>query len=171
MKMKIAGGPHVGTAKTEGFEVASSPKNTIQKHQLIQRLKWLANENYQLMVKIKILANTLKKPAFKEIIESADYFSDRLMTSLNHYVFHIKSLENSNADIPSVVQACEVPAYTGWVDRVKEMIHIQLKIKEQIIEILFVYQETDFSDLFHFLREQLTLHEDEIWHLRNQIEG
>ncbi len=171
MKMRITSNPYaVAPLLKEGIESGVALRN-LQRQQLATRLKRLANEEYQLMVKIKVLANTLKKPAFTDIIESADYFSDKLMASLNHYVYHIKHLENSAINLPSIVTQCEPISYVGWVDRVKEQIAIHLRVKQQIVDIFVNFPESEFKEVFHFLKEQLTLHEDELWHLRNQIDA
>jgi hypothetical protein len=171
MKMRITSNPYLTASVAERIEVSSSPKNTIQKQQMIHRLKWLTNENYQLMVKTKILTNTLKKPAFKDLIEIADYVSDKIMIALNHYVFHIKNLETTAITLPSLVQSCEVKQYAGWVDRVKEMIQIHLNVRSHLLETIVLFQESDFQEIVHFLKEQIVFHEDELWHLRNQIDG
>lgn len=168
MKMRSAGSQFALEASGNVLDV-NSPKNVYQ-HQLANRLRVLANEEYQLMVKIKILANTLKKPAFTAVIENAEYFSDKIMGTLNHYAYYINLLEGGDTNIPSIVQVCEVNEYAGWVDRVKEIIKYHVHIKEQIVDILVAFNESDFRETFHFLKQQMALHEDQIWYLRNQID-
>lgn len=168
MKMRSVVSP--SASETSGNVLKGSSQINIYRHQLANRLRVLANEEYQLMVKIKMLANTLKKPAFTAIIESADYFSDKIMGTLNHYAYHINLLEGGDTNIPSIVQACEVHEYAGWVDRVKEIIKIHVHVKEQIVDILVVFNEAEYPEVFHFLKQQMALHEDQMWYLRNQIE-
>jgi len=168
MKMRSVGTQIAPEASGNVLEV-NAPKN-VYRHQFANRLRALANEEYQLMVKIKMLANTLKKPAFTAIIDNADYFSDKIMGTLNHYAYHINVLEEGNANIPSIVQACEINEYAGWVDRVKEIIKFHVHIKEEIGDILLAFAEAEYPETFHFLKQQMVLHEDQMWHLRNQID-
>lgn len=160
---------HYATSPS-GEVVEIQPRDVFKQKQLCSRLKALANEEYQLMVKIKMLANTLKKPAFTEIIENADYFSDRIMDTLNHYTYYIGVLENTNIHLPAIVKPCEIKEYAGWVDRVKEIIKMHAYLKNQIVDVFIAFKEEDYPDVFHFLKQQLALHEDQLWLLRNQID-
>ena len=166
--ISIAKTPAAGA--THRYEAAMQPRN-LYKQQLANRLKGLANNEYQLMLKIKFLANTLKRPAFTEVIDCCEDFSDALMTALNHYALHIRELENSNINIPAIVKPCEIGLYAGWVDRVKEIIHMHQELKEQIVNIFISFTESDFPETFNFLRQQLALHEDQLWCLRQHIEN
>lgn len=169
MKMKPTNHSYINSLVQE-YEVTMQPRN-LYRQQLANRLKVLANKEYQLMVKLNMLANALKKPAFKEVIESAEYFSDRLMDTLNHYAYHINTLEESNINIPSIVKPCEATGvYSGWVDRVREMIKMHTELKEQIVDVFITFNEADFPETFHFLKLQHALHEDQLWHLRQQID-
>lgn len=143
---------------------------SLYKNQLSSRLKGLANNEYQLMLKLKFLANTLKRPSFDEVIDCCEVFSDDLMTTINHYTLHIRELENSSINIASIVKPCDVISYTGWVDRAKEIVRLHIDLKEQIVGIFISFKESDFPDIFHFLRQQLALHEDQLWCIRQQIE-
>lgn len=157
--------PHLLT----GYEVALQPKS-LYKQQLSNRLRELANEEYQLMLKMKFLANKLRKPAFTEIIHSCEVFSDTLMATLNHYTYHIKELENADVMLASLVKPCEEEIYAGWVDRAKEIISLHAYLKEQIVDIFISFNELEYPETFHFLKQQLALHEDQLWHFRHQVE-
>ena len=157
------------TGSASNYDSALQSKS-LYKQQLSNRLKGLANKEYQLMLKLKFLANTLKRPSFNEVIDCCEVFSDDLMTTINHYTLHIKQLENSTINIASIVQPCDVVNYSGWVDRAKEIVRLHLDLKEQIVNIFISFKETEFSDVFHFLRQQLALHEDQLWTIRQQIE-
>ena len=154
---------------TQRFDSGVQTK-TLYKQQLANRLKGLANQEYQLMLKLNLLANTLKRPSFNEIIDCCEVFSDALMATINHYTLHIREIENSNINIASIVQPCEIMNYSGWVDRAKEIVRLHIELKEQIVNIFISFSETDFPDTFHFLRQQLALHEDQLWCIRQQIE-
>ena len=105
--------PSIGNSQFE----TGIPSKVLYRKQLSYRLKGLANNEYQLMLKLKFLASTLKRPSFDEVIDICEVFSDNLMTTINHYTLHVRELENSNINIASIVKPCEVVTYSGWVDR------------------------------------------------------
>lgn len=143
---------------------------TIRIRQLTKKLSELVKINLHIIDKTRSLSSILKGPAFNQIISSSSECTEGISEALIHYNRYIYSLEYQAALLTDV-SIIDDHSYSGWVERVKELIASHTKAKDQIMVLFSQYDEMENRELFSFLRKQMDFHKNQIHQLRNCIEG
>jgi hypothetical protein len=135
--------------------------------QLISNLRNLAGNAYQVMLKTRFVASAMKRP-----FKNAEYYSNSIMESLNQYVKQLQKLGDDNASVSTIAKPYNLNEQsTDWKYPIKELITLHAEIKKEILNIFVQYKESDFPDTFSFLRQQLFLHEEQLWDFKSQLEN
>lgn len=150
-------------------QVVTLNLETIRVKQLIKRLTEIVRTNLSILDKTRSLSSILKGPVFNEIITSSIETSEYISEALTVYNRHINALEQPEITLADVSIIDEY-SYSGWVDRVKEIIVCHSKAKEMIVALFSQYDAIEFRELFVFLKRQLEFHQKEVYRLRNSIE-
>ncbi len=146
-------------------------KDTLSNHlnqdQLITKLRILAGSAYQVMLKTRFIADAMKCP-----FKNADYYSGVIMESLNVYVSQLQKLGDIKASVSAIAKLYVVHEIkTDWKQPIQELIALHTEIKNQILTIFVHYKEAEFPETFNFLRQQLFLHEEQLWDFKKQLEN
>ncbi|MBC7485664.1 MAG: hypothetical protein H7282_02795 [Cytophagaceae bacterium] len=149
----------------------ASFKDTLSNHlnqdQLINKLRNLAGNAYQVMLKTRFVADAMKRP-----FKNADYYSSVIMESLNVYVSQLQKLGDIKASVSAIAKPYVVHEMkTDWKQPIHELIALHTEIKNQILSIFVHYKEAEFPETFNFLRQQLFLHEEQLWDFKKQLEN
>ena len=135
--------------------------------QLITKLRNLAGTAYHAMQKTRFVADAMKRP-----FKNAEYYSNAIKESLTLYVGQLQNLGDDSASMSAIVQPYVVQENkTDWKQPIRELIALHTEIKNQILNIFVQYKESDFPETFKFLRQQLSLHEEQLWDFRMQLEN
>jgi len=119
------------------------------------------------MQKTRFVADAMKRP-----FKNAEYYSNAIKESLTLYVGQLQNLGDDSASMSAIVQPYVVQENkTDWKQPIRELIALHTEIKNQILNIFVQYKESDFPDTFKFLRQQLSLHEEQLWDFRMQLEN
>ncbi|MDB5255377.1 MAG: hypothetical protein JWM14_72 [Chitinophagaceae bacterium] len=141
--------------------------NHLTQDQLITKLRNLAGNAYQVMLKTRFVADAMKRP-----FKNADYYSSAIMESLNVYVSQLQKLGDIKASVSAIAKPYVVhETKTDWKQPIQELIALHTEIKNQILTIFVHYKEADFPETFNFLRQQLFLHEEQLWDFKKQLEN
>ncbi|MDB5272494.1 MAG: hypothetical protein JWO58_861 [Chitinophagaceae bacterium] len=134
---------------------------------LITNLRNLASTAYHAMLKTRFVADAMKRP-----FKNAEYYSNAIKESLTLYVCQLQKLGDDNASVSTIAQPYVVQENkTDWKQPIRELIALHTEIKHQILSIFVQYKESDFPETFKFLRQQLFLHEEQLWDFRMKLEN
>ncbi|HSZ72291.1 MAG TPA: hypothetical protein VK750_06405 [Cytophagaceae bacterium] len=149
------------------FQEITVQSNHLTSDQLITQLQNLASSAYHVMLKTRVIANVMKRP-----FKNAEYYSSSIMDSLNQYVNQLQQLGDLKASVSVIAKPYVLQETTSdWKQPLKELIALHAEIKNQILNIFVLYKEADFPETFKFLRQQLFLHEEQLWDFKSQLEN
>ena len=141
--------------------------NHLTPDQLITKLRTLAGSAYQVMLKTRFVASAMKQP-----FKNAEHYSSAIMDSLNVYVSHLQKMGDAKASISAIAKSYVLhETKTDWKQPIRELITLHMEIKNEILSIFVHYKESDFPETFNFLRQQLFLHEEQLWDFKSQLEN
>jgi hypothetical protein len=144
-----------------------SLNNSLKKDQLITNLRTLASSAYQVMLKTRFVASAMKQP-----FKNAEHYSSAIMDSLNVYVSQLQKMGDAKASISAIAKSyVQHETKTDWKQPIRELINLHTEIKNEILNIFVQYKESDFPETFNFLRQQLFLHEEQLWDCKSQLEN
>ncbi|MDF2456980.1 MAG: hypothetical protein K0R51_2973 [Cytophagaceae bacterium] len=139
----------------------------LKEDQLITKLRNLAGSAYQVMQKTRLVASAMKSP-----FKNAEHYSSAIMDSLTIYVSQLQKMGDAKASISALAKSYVLhETKTDWKQPVRELIALHTEIKNEILSIFVHYKESDFPDTFKFLRQQLFLHEEQLWEFKSQLEN
>lgn len=154
------------TLRISGESFTGAISNHLTQYQLISNLRTLAGSAYQVMLKTRFVADAMKRP-----FKNADYYSSVIMESLNLYVSQLQKLGDLKATVSAIAKPYVVhETKSDWKQPIQELIALHTEIKNEILNIFVVYKECDFPETFTFLRQQLFLHEEQLWDFKSQLE-
>lgn len=141
--------------------------NHLTTDQLINKLRNLAGSAYQVMQKTRFAASAMKSP-----FKNAEHYSSAIMDSLNVYVSQLQTMGDAKASIAAIAKSYVLhETKTDWKQPIRELIALHTEIKNEILSIFVHYKESDFPETFKFLRQQLFLHEEQLWDFKSQLEN
>jgi len=141
--------------------------NHLNQDQLITKLRTLAGNAYKVMLKTRFVASAMKRP-----FKNAEHYSSAIMDSLTIYVSQLQNMGDAKASISAIAKSYVLhETKTDWRQPVRELIALHTEIKNEILSIFVHYKESDFPETFKFLRQQLFLHEEQLWDYKSQLEN
>lgn len=141
--------------------------NHFTEKQMIHNLRKIAGCAYQVMLKTRFVTQ-----AMKSSVKNAEHYSNTIKESLNVYINHLQKLGDVKASLSAIAKPYVMHELKNdWKQPIMELISLHTEIKNQILSIFVDYKESDYPETFDFLRQQLCLHEEQLWHYKSQIQN